>query len=58
MFVTDGGNFILDCAFGAIESPAELQARLDATVGVIEHGLFIGLASQVVVGDPSGVQIL
>jgi ribose 5-phosphate isomerase A len=58
MFVTDGGNFILDCAFGAIESPAELQARLDATVGVVEHGLFIRLASQVVVGDPNGIQIL
>src|SRR5271155_2190780 len=38
MFVTDGGNFILDCAFGAIASPADLQARLDATVGVVEHG--------------------
>jgi ribose 5-phosphate isomerase A len=58
MFVTDGGNFILDCPFGAIESPADLLARLDATVGVVEHGLFIGLASQVVVGDPGGVQIL
>lgn len=57
-FVTDGGNFILDCDFGAIESPAELQARLDGTVGVVEHGLFIGLASQVVVGEPSGVRIL
>ncbi len=58
MFVTDGGNFIVDCAFGAIESAAGLQARLDATVGVVEHGLFIGLASQVVVGEPSRVRIL
>jgi len=58
MFVTDGGNFILDCAFGAIASPADLQARLDATVGVVEHGLFIRLASQVVVGTPDGVKIL
>ena len=58
MFVTDGGNFIVDCAFGAIESAADLQARLDATVGVVEHGLFIGLASQVVVGEPSRVRIL
>jgi ribose 5-phosphate isomerase A len=58
MFVTDGGNFILDCAFGPIESPAELQGRLDATVGVVEHGLFLGLACQVVVGDRSGVRIL
>jgi ribose 5-phosphate isomerase A len=58
MFVTDGGNFIVDCAFEAIESAADLQARLDATVGVVEHGLFIGLASQVVVGELSGVRIL
>jgi ribose 5-phosphate isomerase A len=58
MFVTDGGNFIVDCAFGAIESAADLQARLDATVGVVEHGLFTGLASQVVVGEPSGVRFL
>lgn len=55
MFVTDGGNFIVDCLFGAIESAAELQSRLDATVGVVEHGLFIGLASQIVVGDSNGV---
>lgn len=58
MFLTDGGNFILDCAFGDIESAAALQSRLDATVGIVEHGLFIGLASQVVVGDPSGVRVL
>lgn len=58
MFVTDGGNFILDCEFGPIESPAELLGRLDATVGVMEHGLFLGLASQVVVGDITGVRIL
>ena len=58
MFVTDGGNFVIDCAFGAIESAADLQARLDATVGVVEHGLFIGLASEVVVGELSGVRIL
>ncbi len=57
-FETDGGNFILDCAFGLIQSAAELQARLDATVGVVEHGLFIGLTSQVVVGEPGGVRIL
>lgn len=58
MFVTDGGNFIVDCAFGAIESAVDLQARLDATVGVVEHGLFVGLASQVVVGEPGGVRLL
>jgi ribose 5-phosphate isomerase A len=57
MFITDGGNFIIDCAFGSIDLPAELQTRLDGTVGVVEHGLFIGLASQIVVGDASGVRV-
>jgi ribose 5-phosphate isomerase A len=57
-FVTDGGNYILDCAFGPIESAAVLQRELDSVVGVVEHGLFIGLASQVLVGGPEGVKIL
>ena len=56
-FVTDGGNYILDCAFGPIESAAELQRKLDAVVGVVEHGLFIGLASQIVVGEPEGIKL-
>jgi len=58
MFITDGGNCILDCPFGTIESAGELQSQLDATVGVVEHGLFIGLACQVVVGAAGGVQVL
>lgn len=55
-FVTDGGNYILDCAFGPIECPALLQRELDSVVGVVEHGLFIGLASQVLVGTADGVK--
>lgn len=57
-FVTDGGNYILDCAFGQIESAAALQRELDGIVGVIEHGLFIGLASLVFVGTAGGVKRL
>lgn len=57
-FVTDGGNYILDCAFGPIASPPELQSRLDSIVGVVEHGLFIGLASQAVIGGGDGVKVL
>jgi ribose 5-phosphate isomerase A len=49
-YVTDGGNQILDCAFGAIADPDALAARLDGTVGVVEHGLFVGLAPIIVVG--------
>jgi len=57
-FVTDGGNYILDCAFGTAKRPVELQTQLDGTVGVVEHGLFIGLASEVVVGYPEGVKTM
>lgn len=57
-FVTDGGNYILDCAFESIESANTLQRELDSVVGVIEHGLFIGLASLVLVGTSEGVKRL
>jgi len=59
-FITDGGNILYDCAgFAPIRDPAALQARLDATVGVIESGLFVGLAAEALVGDSDGaVRIL
>jgi ribose 5-phosphate isomerase A len=57
-FVTDGGNYILDCAFGPIKSSGDLERELDSVVGVIEHGLFIGMASQVWVGTAAGVNRL
>lgn len=57
-FVTDGGNYILDCAFGQIESAESLARELDSVVGVIEHGLFIGMASLIVVGIAEGVKRL
>jgi ribose 5-phosphate isomerase A len=57
-FITDGGHYILDVAFAPIESPADLDSKLNAVVGVIEHGLFIGLASQVIVGGAKGVRML
>jgi len=49
--VTDNGNYILDCAFGPIESPESLASELDLITGVVEHGLFIGLAAEVHVGQ-------
>jgi ribose 5-phosphate isomerase A len=57
-FITDGGHYILDCAFGPIASASELAAELDHVVGVVEHGLFIGMTSLVVVGQPEGVKTL
>lgn len=57
-FITDGGHYILDCAFGAIDDPEHLQRQLDGTIGVVEHGLFLGMASRVVVGGSQGVHVL
>ena len=58
VFVTDGGHYILDCAFGEIPDPARLATALTRVPGVVETGLFIGMASVVIVADPSGVEIL
>jgi ribose 5-phosphate isomerase A len=57
-FITDGGHYILDCAFGAIDDPERVQRQLDGTIGVVEHGLFLGMASRVVVGGSQGVHVL
>jgi ribose 5-phosphate isomerase A len=57
-FVTDNGNYILDCDFGFIAEPDVLAGALDHVTGVVEHGLFIGLATEVYVGTKSGVQVL
>ena len=57
-FVTDGGNHILDCRFGAIANPAQLEERIGQVVGVVESGLFIGRADKVFVADAAGVEQL
>jgi ribose 5-phosphate isomerase A len=56
--VTDGGHYILDCAFGAIQEPEALAAALSAIPGVVDHGLFIGLASVAILAAEDGVRIL
>jgi ribose 5-phosphate isomerase A len=56
--VTDNGNYILDCDFGLMESPETLAAALDHIAGVVQHGLFIGMATEVHVGGPNGVELL
>jgi ribose 5-phosphate isomerase A len=56
-FVTDEGNYILDCRFEAIVNPADVQARLKARAGIVETGLFLGLAHQVVIGRGDGVEV-
>jgi len=57
-FVTDGGNFILDCRFETVPPAIDLQRRLDETIGVVEHGLFLGMTSQVIIGGTDGVRVL
>jgi len=55
-FVTDNGNEILDCSFGKIADPAALARELSGTPGVVEHGLFIGLAKSAIVGRGASVE--
>jgi ribose 5-phosphate isomerase A len=55
-FVTDSGNMILDCNFGPIANPTELAVRLRARAGIAEHGLFLGLATEVIVAGTDGIR--
>jgi ribose 5-phosphate isomerase A len=58
-FKTDGGNVIYDCAFGPIRNAATLATGLKAITGVVEHGLFIGLATTLVVAHaPEDIEIV
>jgi ribose 5-phosphate isomerase A len=57
-FVTDGGNFILDCRFGPLADPGSIEQRLAMTVGTVENGLFVGRTSVVVVASMTGVEVL
>jgi ribose 5-phosphate isomerase A len=58
-YKTDGGNVIYDCAFGSIRNPAALATALKAITGVVEHGLFIGLASTLVIAHtPENVEVI
>jgi ribose 5-phosphate isomerase A len=57
-FVTDGGHWIVDAALGRIDDPAALAAKLSAIPGIMEHGLFIGLARTAVLAGPDGVRVV
>ena len=57
-FLTDSGNFIYDCAFGAIPDPDSLATVLSAIPGVVEHGLFIGLATVAILGTDEGTRTI
>lgn len=55
---TDGGHLILDLACGVIADPIELSVVLDDLPGVVEHGLFIGMADRVIVGEDAGARFV
>ncbi len=57
-YLTDNGNNIIDCAFGRIEDPRGLEARLLGIPGVLECGLFVGMADVAIVADGEEVRVL
>ncbi|MEJ2124746.1 MAG: ribose 5-phosphate isomerase A, partial [Alphaproteobacteria bacterium] len=57
-YTTEGGNLIVDCAFGAIDDPESLGDVLEMIPGVVEHGLFIDIADLAVIAGPDGVRLL
>ncbi len=57
-FVTDGGHFILDAALERIPDPHSLGVRLTSIAGVVEHGLFIGLAKAAILAGPQGIRVV
>lgn len=57
-FVTDGGHWIIDAALGRIDDPAAMAHVLSGVPGVMEHGLFVGLAAMAIIGGPDGTKIV
>ena len=57
-FKTDSGNVIYDCAFGAIQSAPKLAAAISATTGVVEHGLFIGIATTLLIAADGEIEVI
>ena len=57
-FVTDGGHLIVDASFGRIPDPERLAEALNEIPGVVEHGLFIGIAKKAIIAGPAGTRTL
>jgi len=58
IFKTDQGNIIADCNFGQIENLNELNQALNGKAGIVEHGLFIGITDEVIIGKPDTIEYL
>jgi ribose 5-phosphate isomerase A len=57
-YITDGGHYIVDCKFEPIADPSKLDSELNSIVGVVEHGLFLHMATQVIVAGHDGIKVL
>ena len=57
-YMTDGGNYIFDCAFGRIEEPDALDEALKLIPGVVENGMFLGIADAAIIAGPDGIEII
>jgi ribose 5-phosphate isomerase A len=57
-FVTDGGHWILDARLGRIPDPVTLSGKLSQIPGVVEHGLFIGMAQAAILAGPAGARVV
>ena len=57
-FITDEGNVILDCHFAGLGEPQEMARLIRARPGVVEHGLFLGMAAEAIVAGAGGVVVL
>ncbi|GLB61066.1 ribose 5-phosphate isomerase A [Cytobacillus sp. NCCP-133] len=58
IFISNNGNYILDCKFKVISNPQKLHSQLKQLIGVVETGLFIGMTDLVIVGSQESVKIL
>ncbi|HYH84564.1 MAG TPA: ribose 5-phosphate isomerase A, partial [Pyrinomonadaceae bacterium] len=57
-YVTDNGNYILDCRCGEIRDPAKMERELNLLVGVVECGLFVGMAETAIVATDDDVEVI
>ena len=58
LFITDNGNYIVDCAFESIPYPSTLHERINQIPGVVDNGLFIGYAEKAIIGNGSSITFL
>ena len=58
LFTTDGGHLILDASFGRIPDAEALAVALNTIPGVVEHGLFINLATLAIIAGPAGARVI